>query len=250
MFLVITVIIFILGALLCFMKGKNFENCKAGILKRILVILSNRTFNDYLVNTMVAFLGITTAITFTNFNTVRQEGRWTVEFLEDVLLTELDTKISLLNEAISGMGRDFGMETGRRTEESEVGEISMDVGEASDPEKLFETMKVYPISPVSSLDMLLNDSPYQYTISRYSYSALIDCRMNFMMQKARIDDSDSIQEMVEHLSKMSYDFKRARRIVEIELDYLNNKISEKDVYEQIDKLYDELRKNENSIVAE
>ncbi len=250
MLTVITIIIFILGTLLCFIKGKSFENCKTWILKKILAILSNRTFNDYLVNTMVAFLGITAAITFTNFNTVRQEERWTIEFLEDVLLTELDTKISLLNEAIAGMDRDFDIETDRKAEESDGGEISMDVGEPSDPEKLFETMKVYPISPVSSLDMLLNDSPYQYTISRYSYSALIDCRMNFTMQKARIDDSDSIQEMVAYLSKMSYDFKRARRIIEIELDYLSNKISEKDVYEQIDKIYDELRKNENSIVAE
>lgn len=249
MLIAITVIIFILGAFLCFIRGKSFDNCRAASLKKTLEVLSNNNFNDYLVNTMVAFLGITTAITFTNFNTIRQEEKWTIEFLEDVLLTELDTKINLLNEAISGMDMDSGMKAEIGMEESDVGEISMDVEEPSDPEKLFETMKVYPISPVSSLDMLLTDSPYQYTISRYSYSALIDCRMNFTMQKSGIDDSENIQEMVNHLSKMSFDFKRARRIIEIELEYLNNKISEDDVYKQIDQLYDELRKNEDSIVA-
>ena len=85
MFLVITVIIFILGVLLCLIKGKEFDYCRPGIFKNILKILSNSDFNGYLVNTMVAFLGITTAITFTNFNTVKQEERWTVEFMEDIL---------------------------------------------------------------------------------------------------------------------------------------------------------------------
>ena len=110
-------------------------------------------------------------------------------------------------------------------------------------------MKVYPISPVSSLDMLLMDSPYKYTISRHSYSALIDCRMNFIAQKAAIDNSRSIREMAEHLSKMSYHFERAYKIIEIELRYQNHEISEDDVYEEIDRLYDELRKSEDSIVA-
>ena len=249
MFLVITVIIFILGVLLCLIKGKEFDYCRPGIFKNILKILSNSDFNGYLVNTMIAFLGITTAITFTNFNTVKQEERWTVEFMEDVLLTELDTKITLMNEAVSGMHMDSGADDAEETEKLEDGEISIDVGEPSNPEKIFETMKVYPISPVSSLDMLLMDSPYKYTISRHSYSALIDCRMNFIAQKAAIDNSRSIREMAEHLSKMSYHFERAYKIIEIELRYQNHEISEDDVYEEIDRLYDELRKSEDSIVA-
>ena len=55
--------------------------------------------------------------------------------------------------------------------------------------------------------------------------------------------------MAEHLSKMSYHFERAYKIIEIELRYQNHEISEDDVYEEIDRLYDELRKSEDSIVA-
>ena len=135
------------------------------------------------------------------------------------------------------------------TKRTEGGELSIDVEEPSDPEKLFEAMKIYPISPVLSLDMLLTDSPYKYTISRYSYSALIDCKMNFVVQKARIDHSGSIQEMAEHLTKMYYDFERAYKVVEIELKYQNGEMNENHVYKEIDKLYDELRENKEAIVV-
>ena len=249
MILVITVIIFVLGALICFAKGKKFEGCRPGALRKILEILSNHTFNGYLVSTMVGFLGITTAIAFSNYHTERQEQKWTVEFLEDVLLTELNTKITLMQEALSAM--DMTPEAERRveTKRAKGGEISIDVEKPSDPEKLFEAMKIYPISPVLSLDMLLTDSPYKYTISRYSYSALIDCKMNFIVQKAGIDHSGSVEEMAGHLLKMSYDFERAYKIIEIELKYQKGEMKEEQVYREIDKLYDELRENEEAIVV-
>ena len=249
MFLVITIITFLIGAVLCLVKGKTFDHCRPEILRKLLRVLSNSELNGYLVKRVVAFLGITLAITFTNFNTVRQEQRWTVEFMEDVLLTEIDTKITLLNEAAAGMDTDSDSEIRIETEALDGGEISIDVKEPSDPQRLFETMKVYPISPVSSLDDILEDAPYKYTISRYSYSALIDCRMNFMAQKTRIDHAGSIEEMTEHLRKMLSDFERAHKIIEIELRYQNGRIGESEVKTEIKKLYDELRKNEEAIVV-
>ena len=108
MIIVITVIIFVLGALLCFIKGKKIEGCRPKPLRKALEVLSNSSFNGYLVSTMVGFLGITTAIAFTNYHTEKQEQRWTIEFLEDVLLTELNTKRTLMQEALSGMDRGRG----------------------------------------------------------------------------------------------------------------------------------------------
>lgn len=249
MIIVITVIIFVLGALLCFIKGKKIEGFRPKPLRKALEVLSNSSFNGYLVSTMVGFLGITTAIAFTNYHTEKQEQRWTIEFLEDVLLTELNTKRTLMQEALSGMDMMPDAKEETETKRTEGGELSIDVEEPSDPEKLFEAMKIYPISPVLSLDMLLTDSPYKYTISRYSYSALIDCKMNFVVQKARIDHSGSIQEMAEHLLKMYYDFERAYKVVEIELKYQNGEMNENHVYKEIDKLYDELRENKEAIVV-
>lgn len=59
------------------------------------------------------------------------------------------------------------------TEGVDENEISVEIEQHFKQEEMFETLKVYPISSVMSLDILLTDSPYKYTISKYSYSALI-----------------------------------------------------------------------------
>lgn len=124
----------------------------------------------------------------------------------------------------------------------------VEIEQPCSPKEMFDTMKDFPLSPVLSLDLLLNDSPYKYTISQYTYSALLDCRMSFIVQKSRIESSDSIEEMIKYLSNMSDTFSHACKIIEIELEYQNNKINEKDVYYKINKLYDELKEKGNSIV--
>ena len=55
MFLVITIITFLIGAVLCLVKGKTFDHCRPEILRKLLRVLSNSELNGYLVNTMVAF---------------------------------------------------------------------------------------------------------------------------------------------------------------------------------------------------
>lgn len=52
---------------------------------------------------MIAFLGVTAAIAFTNFNTAREEKIQTIDYLETVLLTELSTKGAFVTEAMIGM---------------------------------------------------------------------------------------------------------------------------------------------------
>lgn len=248
MFNVITIIIFIIGVLLCIIKGRKFNNGKSNVLKKILGWFSNDNLNGYLVNTMVAFLGVTVAIAFANFNMAQQEKKQTTNFLKDVVLTELGTKSAFVTTAMVGMDVDSFLKVEIEAEGISEDEISVEIEQPFEPEEMFETLKVYPISPVLSLDILLTDSPYKYTISRYCYSALIDCRMNFINQQTRIVNSDSIEEMVEHLLNMSIDFERAYEIIQIELKYQNNEISEDDVYKEIDKLYDKLRENEDAIV--
>lgn len=55
--------------------------------------------------------------------------------------------------------------------------------------------------------------------------------------------------MVKYLLKISIDFERAYKIIEIELKYQKNEINEDDVYNEIDNLYDKLRKNKDSVVV-
>lgn len=248
MYIAITIIVFIVGILLCCVKVGKFNNCKSKIVKKIVQYLTNSDLNGYLINTMIAFLGVTVAIAFANLNTTQQEKRQTINFLNDVVLTELDTKATFITAAMIGMDVDSFIKAEIEAEGIPGDEISVEIEQMYDPEEIFETLKVYPISQVFSLDILLTDSPYKYTISRYSYSALIDCRMNFIAQKTRIDNSNSIEEMEKHLKAMSSDFYRACEIIEIELKYQNNVINEDEVYREIDKLYDELRENEDSMV--
>lgn len=248
MFVVFTIIILIIGVFLCFIRGKEFNSLKPLFIRKILEFFSKKDFNEYLVNIMVVFFGVTSAIVFANFNTEKQEEKQTIDFLEDVVLTELETKAAFVTEAMIGMDVDSYFKVEIEAEGVSEDEISVEIEQKFDSEAMFETLKIYPISPVLSLDILLTDSPYKYTISRYSYSALIDCRMNFIAQKTRIDNSNSIEEMEKYLNDMAIDFYRACEIIEIEKKYQNREISEDEVKSEINKLYDELRKNENSFV--
>lgn len=248
MYNAITIFVFITGILLCGVKIGKFNNCKSKVVKKIVNGLSDSDLNGYLINTLVAFLGVTVAITFANINTTQQEKKQTIEFLEDVLRTELGIKATFVTTAMIGMDVDSFIKVEIEAEGIPDDEISVEIEQPFDPDDMFETIKIYPINPVVSLDIVLNDSPYKDTISRYSYSALIDCRMNFIAQKARIDNADSIEEMVKHLQKMSIDFDRAYKIIEIELDYQNKKISEDDVHDEIDILYKELEKSGDAFV--
>ena len=68
------------------------------------------------------------------------------------------------------------------------------------------------------------------------------------MQKTRLENAESIEEMQKHLEHMIIDFQNAFKIVEIELDYQKGNIREEEVYNQIDKLFEELRKNGDALV--
>ena len=92
MFIAFTFFIFIIGILLCYIREKSFASCKITFLQKSLNFLSNKKYNEYFVNTMIAFLGVTVAIAFANLNTEQQEKAQTIEFLEDVLRTELGIK--------------------------------------------------------------------------------------------------------------------------------------------------------------
>lgn len=248
MYIAITIIVFIAGILLCCVKAGKFDNCKLKIVKKIVQYLSDSDLNGYLINTMVAFLGVTIAIAFANLNTTQQEKRQTINFLNDVVAVELDTKAVFVTNAMIGMDVDSFIKVEIEAEGIPEDEISVEIEQPFDPQKMFRTLKVYPISSVLSLDILLTDSPYKYTISRYSYRALSNCRMNFISLKTRIDNSDSIEEMEKYLQAMSIEFYNACEIIKIELEYQNNEISEDEVRSKIDKLYDELEENENAFV--
>lgn len=222
-----TVLMFFVGIILCYIERIKICNCKNERIKKVVNLVSNEKLYDYLVNIMVTFLGVTIAIIFTDYNTEQQEREQTIEFLNDVLLTELGTKSQFILTAIIEMDKE-----------------PVEEKRSFEPEKVFETMKIYPLSPVLSLEILLEDSPYKYTISRYTYSALIDCRMNFAVQKNRMENTTNIEEMKKHLDVMLITFNQACKVVEIELKYQNRKIKENDVYIMIDKLYDELNENE------
>ena len=206
MYHAITIVIFFIGILLCRIKAGKFNNCKSKVIKKIIRYFSDNELNGYLINTVVAFMGVTIAIVFANLNTAQHERKQTIGFLEDVLLTELDTKATFLTTAIIGMDVDSFINVIIEAEGIPDDEISVEVEKPFEPEKIFNTMKIYPISPVLSLEILLTDSPYKYTISRYTYSALIDCRMSFALQKARIEKKSIYRQccliLVEHVKSL------------------------------------------------
>lgn len=246
MFNVITIIIFFVGLLLCCIKEKDFGNCKLTAIKKLLICLSNKRFNEYLVNTMIAFLGVTIAITFANINTKKQNEQQTIYFLEKILRLEIETKFRYIFESMGIMDINSIISI----EDSNGNILELEVNEDEQkfkPEEAFRTMKIYSVY-TPSIDILLNQSPYNDTISAYTYNALSNYRANLNAQKIRIDNSSTIDEMVKHLSLVEIDLQNALNIIDIELEYQKKKISEDQVYYKIDELYKKLSEHENSLV--
>lgn len=248
MFYVITIIVFLVGIFLTYIRGHKFDRWKSLNISKLLECITKKDFNEYLVNTMIAFLGVAAAIAFTNFNTTQEEKKQTIKYLEEVLLTEFDTKGTFAAEAMLELDPSAYLQVILEGEGITEENTSVEMEQKFKSEDLFETMKIYPLSPVLSLDILLTNAPYMHTISKYSYSALISTRSSLALQKIRLENTKSIEEMQKHLEHIVIDFQHACKIVEIELEYQKGNIKEEEVYNQIDKLFDELRENGDALV--
>lgn len=212
MIYIITFFIFIIGVLLCFMEKESPKGNKYKSFKKIIEIITNEKLNNYLTGIMTTILGVTLAIIFTNNDVKNQEKVQTQEFL-DVVYTELDTKSEFITTMMDEIEND-------------------DI----DAEAIYSTMKIMPISPVLSLDVLLTDAPYTATVSSYSYSSLLSCRINFIMQQKRIEEHTDIGKVKLDLLIMSNELERACKIVEIELQYQEGKINKEEVGNKIDEI--------------
>ena len=246
--IIITIVIFSVGILLCQIREREFDDCKWTIVKRFLGFISKERINEYFVNIVVAFLGVTIAILITDIHTVNENKKETIDYIETVLLEELYLKEAFLTEVMIGLNPSDYIQAIIETENVDGNDKSIEIESKYDVEKLFETIKIYPIVPIMSLDTFLTDSPYEQTISRGSLSALKSCRDSLTLQKIRMENADNIENMQRHLEYLVNDFYHIQKIVQIELEYQKGKISEEDVYNQIDKLYDELRENKDAIV--
>lgn len=248
MFYFITIVVFLFGILLTCIRGRKFEKMESKNIRKLLGWISKNDINEYFVNTMIAFLGVTSAIAFTNFNTLKEEKNQTINYLEEVLLAELDTKGILATEAMLELNPNAYLHVTIGGEGITEENTSVENEQKFESEDIFQTVKRYPISPVLSLDMLLTNAPYMHTISEYTYSALISSRSSLALQKIRLEDAETIEEMQKHLEYMIIDFNHTRKVVEIELEYQKGNIKKDDVYNQIDKLFEELKENEDVLV--
>lgn len=214
MVLTITVIIFIIGLLLCFNKEKLFKRMGVKILNKYLSCddTVKGRFNNYIMGIITTVLGVTLAIVFTNYDVGNQEQSQTIDFL-GVVYTELETKSGLMNMM------------GDMLEANE-----------SDMEAVLDTLQITPISNVLSLDVLLTNAPYAYTISDYSYSALLSCRMNFYMQQNRMQDETEVEKMKRDLDILNIELECACKVIDAELRYQNNEINKEQLFVEIDYL--------------
>lgn len=245
----ITIIIFFIGAMLCVIKKEQFDKIQFTILKKLFKNFWKDEFKAYLVNCIITFLGVMLAIVFTDINTIREEKEKTVNFLDKVLLRELSTKGAFVTETMIDMNPEAYLQVTIEGEGLSEENTTTVYDTKFTPDELFEMMKVFPVVPVTSLDLLLTDSPYKYTISEYAYNALISCKINFSTQISRIQNETEIAKMEQHLKILSYEFSIAQNIVELELAYQNNKISENELQYKIDQIFEELSTNENAMVV-
>lgn len=208
----ITVFLFIIGIFLCLVKEKYFVKCKSKVFQRFCNFITKDAFYEFVAGIMITILGVTLAIIFTNHDAKKQERMQTIAFL-DVVHTELSTK----SELIKGMMQMLNEDT--------------DLGEAVN-----SSVRIMPISPMLSLEVLLTEPPYTTTISDSCYSALLSCRFSSAMQQSRVEMETDKEKMLLNLLLLSNELDVGCKVIEIELEYQNHKISKKEAFQRMDVL--------------
>lgn len=146
MIYVITLMSFIAGILLCLMKEGQFKDrrsqkgqfkkFKSKTFQRFYDFIKKDSFHEFFIGIMVTALGVTLAIIFTNQDTKKQEKIQTIEFL-DVVYTELLTKAGFVEDLI----------------------LKLDTNIEPAEDAVYSTIKIMPVSPMLSLEVLLTNPP-------------------------------------------------------------------------------------------
>lgn len=223
MIYVITLMSFIAGILLCLMKEGQLKDRRSqkGQLKkfkfktfqRLYDFIKKDSFHEFFIGIMVTALGVALAIIFTNQDTKKQEKIQTIQFL-DVVYTELLTKAEFVEDLM----------------------LKLDTNIESAEDAVYSTIKIMPVSPMLSLEVLLTKPPYITTISGYCYSALLSCRLTSATQQSRIEAETDRGRMIVHLLILSNELKRGCQIIEVELELQNNKINGEEAFQKMDVL--------------
>lgn len=220
MIYVISVAIFILGILLCSIKGKSYSDCRIGWLKRILNVLSKEDYNSYFSNFIVTILGVTCAILLTNYDTRKQETNQTI-----VLLNYLSEEIVLADQFLN----------------DELNDVLMGYKD----ESMIESMKNVQFPPMFETETLLTTDPYQSTISIFGHNALNEFNRNINTLKNDIEDSNDIREIENSFRLMSYEFEYLNGIINLEIMYQNKKINYDQYYDKVCELINNVFGEEN-----
>ena len=163
MFYVITIIVFLVGVFLTYIRGREFGKWKPRNMKELLEWVWGKDLNEYFVNTTIAFLGVTLAVAFTNFNTTQEEKKQTINYLEDVLVNGFEIEGAFVTEAMLELDPSAYIQVMIEGEGITEENTSVEIEQEFNPEDVFETMKIYPLSSALSLDILLTDTPYRHT---------------------------------------------------------------------------------------
>lgn len=206
---IITILLFIIGILLCLDVTQLYNKDNFSLRERILKSISKEKTIEFFSGIIVTILGVTISILMTNSDVKSQDKSQTIEFLNTVQ-TELSTKALF------------------------IGNMLQNLQNNNNSEAVLSTIKIVPISPILSMEVLLSDSPYNSTISSYCYSALLSGRFNFSIQQTRIQNSTDNDKILIDLLFMVNELERSCKIIDIELEYQEGQIDEDEIYNKMD----------------
>ncbi len=209
--LIITMLLFVIGILLCLDVTQLYKKSSFRLRERILKSISKEKIIEFFCGIIVTILGVTISILLTNSDVKGQNKSQTIEFLNTVQ-TELSTKALFMEDMLHNLQNN------------------------NNSEAVLNTIKIVPISPILSMEVLLSDSPYNSTISSYCYSALLSGRFNFSIQQTRIQNSTDNEKIKIDLLFMINELERSCKIIDIELEYQKGQIDENEIYDKMDAI--------------
>ncbi len=209
----LTIILFILSIfLILFKKLKIFK-----IENKFLEIIFDEKITEFIVNICITIIGVTLAILLTNYDVQKQETKKEIS-----MLNSLDRELKMIEDNIDVYILFYENYKEQKKEEN-----------------FLQLHKEMPITPLYTLEPILDNELVVTNANYHSYAALIDSQRSIYASYNRLEHIENVNDLVNELITLRDSCSFMRGIIQIEIAFQNKEISEKDMQNAVNQYYEE-----------
>lgn len=210
----LTIILFILSLSLLL-----FGIIKKGKIKhKFLEVVLDEKIIEFIVNICITTIGVTLAIFLTNYDAQQQEVEKEIS-----LLNSLDRELKMIEDNIEVFYIPLHEKFKEQKEEKKFLQLYMEM----------------PITPLYTLEPILENEIVVTNANYNSYAALIDSQRSICISYNRLENIKEVNDLVNELSTLSDYCSFMRGIIQIEIAFQSGEIDESEMKDTINQYYEE-----------